>query len=408
MARICVLSVHGSPLSRLGTHEAGGMQAYVRALSRAQGRRGHTVDVFTRRTDPTTPLIVPLADNARVISLDAGPIAAVNKNTVLDFAPEFVCNLQRFTRSEGARYDVVHSHYWLSGWVGHLIAPRWHVPQVTMFHTLGRLKNDALVAGAETDARIHAEERIVATSDWIVAASEHERQALADLYGASPERVAVIPCGVDLDLFRPVDQAAARRRLGLQGDVLLFVGRMDPIKGLDLLIRAFARLPRRPNLSLVVVGGDGGEPEFQRNQGLARELGVADRVYFRGAVPQDLLPDYYSAATVCVVPSHYESFGLSAIEGLACGTPVIASKVGGLPMVIQDRENGLLVPWRRPETLAARLAEFLDDRDLRAHLARNARNSVLRYGWDNIADAVDEVYRMAPHPEALRHRIEVV
>jgi D-inositol-3-phosphate glycosyltransferase len=366
------------------------------------------VDVFTRRTDPAAPLVALLADNARVISLDAGPALAVNKNSVLDFAPEFVCNLQRFTRAEGASYDVVHSHYWLSGWVGHLIAPRWRVPQVTMFHTLGRLKNRALTVGAETDARIHAEERIVATSDWIVAASEHERQALVELYGAHRDRIAVIPCGVDLDLFRPVSSHEARRRLSLRGDVLLFVGRMDPIKGLDVLIRAFARLPARPDLTLVVVGGDGSEPEFARNQSLARELGVADRVEFRGAVPQDRLPDYYSAATVCVVPSHYESFGLTAIEALACGTPVIASKVGGLPMVVQERENGLLVPWRRPEALAARLAEFLGDRALPGRLAANARRSVLRYGWDNIADAVDYVYRLATHPDDLRRVIEVV
>jgi len=384
------------------------MQSYVRALSRAQGRRGHVVDVFTRRTDPYTPPIVPLGDNARVISLDAGPTAAVNKNAVLDFAPEFVCNLQRFTRSEGARYDVVHSHYWLSGWVGHLVAPRWRVPQVSMFHTLGLLKNRALTASGETDARIHAEERIVATSDRIVAASEHERESLIELYGARRDRVAVIPCGVDLDLFRPVRANEARRRLGLQGDVLLFVGRMDPIKGLDLLIRAFARLPRRPDLSLVVLGGDGSELEFQRNQGLAHELGVADRVQFRGAVPQDLLPDYYSAATVCVVPSHYESFGLTAIEALACGTPVIASKVGGLPVVIEERVNGLLVPWRRPEALSARLAEFLDDRVLQARLASNARASVVKYGWDTIADAVDDVYRLASAPDSVRRCSGVV
>lgn len=384
------------------------MQAYVRALSRAQGRRGHQVDVFTRRIDPEAPPIQPLGDNARVIQLDAGPTAAVNKNAVLDFAPEFVCNLQRFSRAEGARYDVVHGHYWLSGWVGRLIAPRWRVPQVTMFHTLGRLKNRALAVGAETDARIHAEERIVAGSDWLVAASEHERQSLIDLYGARRERVAVIPCGVDLELFRPVPTNEARHRLGLSGDVLLFVGRMDPIKGLDLLLRAFARLPRRPDLNLVVVGGDGSEPEFQRNQVLARELGIADRVQFRGAAPQDVLPDYYSAATACVVPSHYESFGLTAIEALACGTSVIASNVGGLPMVIQERENGLLVPWRRPEALASRLAEFLGDRALQKRLASHARETVLRYGWEKVADAVDDVYRLAAQPRNTRPFTEVV
>jgi len=371
------------------------MQAYVRALSREQGRRGMEVDVFTRRTDPDTPTIVPLADNVRVVHLVAGATETIDKNTVFDLAPEFVCNLQRFTRAEGVSYDLVHSHYWLSGWVGHLVAPRWGVPHVTMFHTLGRLKNRALPESGESDARIRAEQRVISTSDEIIAASQHERESLVELYGASAGRVAVIPCGVDLELFRPTDRNAAQQRLGLSGDVLLFVGRMDPIKGLDLLIRAFAQLPDRSDLTLVVVGGAGDETEYQRNRQLAHELGIADRVQFRGAVAQEQLPDYYNVATACVVPSHYESFGLTAIEALACGTPVVASMVGGLTSVVRDRSNGLLVPWRRPGAFAARLDEVLRQPSLRAHLARQARPSVTAYGWDRIADAVDEIYGIA-------------
>lgn len=395
--RVAVLSVHGSPLARLGTHEAGGMQLYIRALSRALGHQGVDVDVFTRRVDRAAPVVVPFGERARVIHLDAGTPGPVDKNAVFDLLPEFVCNLKRFARSENLTYSLFHSHYWLSAWVGNHLAARWDLPQVTMFHTLGRLKNRALAHGGEERLRLDVEQRAVAAADQIIASSEHEREALVELYGARRDRVSVIPCGVDLDLFRPVPRAEARAKLGLSGEVLLFVGRMDPIKGLDLLLQSMVELRHRRDVTLVVVGGGGMEQEYLRIQALAKSLGIADRVQFRGAIAQDLLPTYYSAASLCVIPSHYESFGLVAIEAMACGTPVIGSKVGGLTTVIRDDDNGFLIPWRRPELFAERIEAVLDNPPLRRRLAAHARPSVLQYGWDGVAEQVLGVYHTVIH-----------
>lgn len=392
MARVAMLSVHGCPLARLGTREAGGMQLYVRALSRELGRRGVEVDVYTRRVDPSIPTVVPFGPNARVIHLDAGERGPVDKTAVFDLLPEFVCNLQRFRRSEGIDYDFIHSHYWLSGWVGNLLAPRWNVPHVAMFHTLGRLKNRAMGDRTESEARSDTETRIIANVDRVIASSEHERQALVDLYGARRDRVEVIPCGVDLTLFRPGDRSRARAELNLSGEVILFVGRMDPIKGLDLLLRAVSLMRERPTLKLVVVGGSGTEDEMRRSQALVTSLGIDGRVEFRGSVAQEDLSSYYQAADVCVVPSHYESFGLVAIESLACGTPVVGSMVGGLPTVIHDGENGLLVPWRQPSEFAERIESILQDRNLSDSLSLHARPSVLKYGWGAVAGRISSVY----------------
>jgi D-inositol-3-phosphate glycosyltransferase len=394
MDRVAMLSVHGCPLAELGSGEAGGMQLYIRALSRQLGQLGLAVDVYTRRTSPALPTVVPFGPNARVIHLTAGDPAPVDKNAVFDLLPEFVCNLQSFRCAEEVSYQIVHSHYWLSGWVGNLLARHWDVPHVTMFHTLARLKNRALAENTESVGRIDAETRIVSAVDRIVVASEHERQALVDLYGARRERIEVIPGGVDLERFQPLDRAIARQVLGLSGEVLLFVGRMDPIKGLDVLLRAVALLKARPALQLVVVGGSGNEGELRRNRALVDELGLAERVQFRGAAPHEELPLYYNAADLAVIPSRYESFGLAAVEALACGTPVVASHVGGLPTIVRDGENGLLVPWRTPETFAERIAALLDDPDRLTALAARARPSVLRFGWDAVALRVADLYSL--------------
>lgn len=401
--RIAMLSVHGCPLARPGTRDAGGMQMYVKALSRELARRGMAVDVFTRRTDPALPAVVPFGPGARVIHIDAGEPTAMDKNAVVDTLPEFVCNVKRAQRDEGIAYDVIHSHYWLSGWVGNLLARRWAVPHVTMFHTLGRLKNHALADQEETEARIRVEEHVVASADRIIASSEHERQALVEQYQARRERVAVINGGVDLRLFRPSDRLAARAslRLDRHGEIVLFVGRMDRVKGLDVLLRAVATLKHRPRLKLVVVGGSARDAEMNRCSALARQLDL--EVLFRGATLQEDLPLYYNAADLLVVPSHYESFGLVAVEALACGTPVIASMVGGLPTVIHDEENGLLVSCRQPADFAERIERVLDDRSLRTRLSDNARPSALRYSWEAVADRVTTLYQEIAPTHASSH-----
>jgi D-inositol-3-phosphate glycosyltransferase len=389
-----MLSVHGSPLARLGTPEAGGMQLYVRALSRELGRRGVDVDVFTRRVDPSAPEIVPFGSRVRVIHVDAGERGPIDKSAAFAALPQFVRGVREFRAAHQLEYDVVHSHYWLSGWVGSFLSRRWDVPHLTMFHTLERLKNRSSGEGDEYPTRAEVEERIVGSVDRIVASSDHERDALAERYGARRERVVVIPCGVDLQLFQPGNRDQARAALGVSGDVVLFVGRMDPIKGLDVLLRAVALLHERPNLTLLVVGGAGTEEELRLNRELVARLHLEERVQFRGAVPQEELPRYYNAANVCVIPSHYESFGLVAVEALACGTPVVGSLVGGLPTVIHDGVNGLLVPWRQPEAFAERIEQLLVDPGLWASFASRARQSVLGYDWAAVAKRILAEYQV--------------
>jgi D-inositol-3-phosphate glycosyltransferase len=401
--RVAMVSVHGCPLDRLGTREVGGMQLYVRELSRELGRAGMYVDVYTRKTRPDLPRVVPFGERARVIHLDAGPQRRIDKNGVVEHLPAFIDNLERFAERENIRHQVVHSHYWLSGWVGQRLADLWHVPHVTMFHTLGRVKNDANAhAGGrrgalESSGRIEIERRVIAGADAVVASTEHERRALAEQYGARTDRVAVIPPGVDLRAFEPVDRGMARAALGLRGEVLLFVGRLDPVKGLDTLLEALALLANRPEVRLLVAGGQGpddgrGGPEEAHLHGLARRLGVAERVDWLGPIEQARLPLYYSAADVCVVPSRYESFGLVALEALACGAAVVTSAVGGLTTIVRDGENGLLVEPRTPSGFAARIADVLDDPDLARQLRRAARPSIARFSWAATARRVFNLY----------------
>jgi D-inositol-3-phosphate glycosyltransferase len=395
MCQVAVISVHGSPLSHFGDREAGGMQVYVRELSREMAKLGMSVDVFTRLIDPDAPLVEEFDDNARVIRLPAGPVGQIDKNAVLDHLPEFVCGIRRFIRESGREYHYLHSHYWLSGWVGKLLAQRWGVPHVTTFHTLARLKNEALAGRAdpEPEYRAEIEERIIAAADGIIVSSDHERRAVTDLYGARRDQVRVVAPGIDLDFFQPTPRRVARATLGLDGQEILFsAGRMDPIKGFDTLIRGLPLLRRR-NVRLLIGGGSSDDPERRRLERLTVDLGVADRVVFLGAVPQERLPLYYAAANLVVVPSHYESFGLVAAEALACGTPVVASQVGGLSTIVRDGENGLLVSWRRPESFASAVDQALGDATLLAHLRANARPSVERLSWRSTAERTIDFYR---------------
>ncbi len=395
MCRIAMLSVHTCPLATLGSKDAGGMNVYVRELSRHLGMNGMSVDVFTRRTDARLPEIVPFDDNARVIHLDAGPVKPVHKSQVFQHLPEFICNMRRFQAEQGAQYRLLHSHYWLSGWVAGLLRQRWNTPHITMFHTLGAIKNAARPDERESSQRIDTERKIISTADIVVASSAHERSQMMNLYGANPKHIRVVPCGVDLERFRPVDKARARQALGLTAKkLLLFVGRIEPLKGIDILLEAVARLNGEiDDLSLVILGGDLAEDdELARLRDTSIQMGIAERVSFLGAVDQGKLPLYYSAADICIVPSHYESFSLVAAESLACGTPVIASKVGGLQSVVYHLENGLLVPWQRAEAFSETILQLMHDEALRKRLAQVARDSVRRLGWQTVAQQILDIY----------------
>lgn len=394
MCRVAMLSLHSSPLARLGEREAGGMSVYVRELSKELPGRGFPVDIFTRRTDPDAPTIVPLNDGTRVIHLQGGPAGDLDKTQVYFHLPELAYNLLRFAEREGRHYQLLHSHYWLSGLAANWLKRRWDVPHVAMFHTLAEVKNHSRLGEHEPLQRIEGERRIVAAADRLVAPTYYERSQLVRYYSAVPSKIEVIPCGVDLDLFHPIDKIEARRELGLTDRrVILFVGRMDPLKGLDILLQAVARLEDRDGLRVLVAGGSlEGDSRLTHYLDKAREMGIAHQVTFLGSLEQESLPAYYSASDLCVVPSYYESFSLVAVEALACGTPVIASRVGGLTGIVRDGETGFLVPWRCPDPFSERLETLLGNDMLREHFGRAARKSVEKYAWSNVASRIQEVY----------------
>ena len=406
--RIAMLSVHTCPLAALGGKETGGMNVYVRDLSRELGRRGIYVDVFTRSQNPAVPRVSDaLGQGGRTIHLPAGPEAPYDKNLVFDHLPEFVEGVKGFAQKEGIAYDLIHSHYWLSGWVARELRKSWGSPIIQMFHTLGRLKNTVAQSEEEREAarRIEVETEIMSFADRIVAATTVEKEQMTQLYGADPARIAVIPCGVDLSLFRPIPTDEARERLDIcdRSHVVLFVGRIERLKGIDTLLEAMAIVVRDlPNwqekICVCIVGGDASEDsamvdkEMQRLQDLRTELGIADLVTFLGAQAQDALPDHYSAADVVVMPSYYESFGMVALEAMACGTPVIASQVGGLSFTVQDGVTGFLAPGQDPPALAKKITLLLENQALRNKLGAQGIQWARQHSWARIADQVISLY----------------
>lgn len=397
--RVAVLSVHTCPLAALGGKETGGMNVYVRELARELARMRVTADIFTRSQNPAIPRVVSVADGVRVVHLAAGPQAPMVREAVHDHLDEFIDGVQAFRVARGLDYDLIHGHYWLSGAVGLVLRERWGVPLVQMFHTLGRLKNDATRDGAERepDLRIAEETRIVGAADRLVAATAVERAHLVSHYGADPARIAVIPCGVDTTLFTPGDQAAARAALGLDDRPrLLYVGRLAPIKGLTTLLDGVARLRAAGSRAhLCIVGGDADEP-LNGHEGELRarlaDLALRDAVTFVGAQPQERLRDWYVAADATVLPSYYESFGMVALEAMACGSPVVASRVGGLQTTVRDRITGVLVRDHDPVSLADALEDVLDDGPLRARLGREGVRWAAQHRWPCVAEAVCREY----------------
>jgi D-inositol-3-phosphate glycosyltransferase len=398
--RVAILSVHTCPLAVLGGKETGGMNVYVRELARELGHMDVHADVFTRSQNPSIPRVVTITEDVRVVHLTAGPEAPMPRERVRDHLDEFVEGVEAFRIAGGFDYDLIHAHYWLSGAVGLVLRDRWSVPLVQMFHTLGHLKNDATrgtSADREPAVRIDEEARIVADVDRIVAATTVERKHLVQHYGADPSRIAVIPCGVDTNLFLPGDQVAARAALGLDDQPrLLYVGRLAPIKGLETLLDAIARLRAAgTRVHLSIVGGDADEPlnghEGELRARLAR-LDLGGAVTFVGAQPQERLRAWYVAADTTVLPSHYESFGMVAMEAMACGVPVVASRVGGLQTTVRDGVTGLLVPDHDPAALAGALDRLLGDADLRFRLGREGVQWAARHRWPCIAEAVCREY----------------
>jgi D-inositol-3-phosphate glycosyltransferase len=393
--RVAVLSFHTSPLAPLGGAATGGMNVYVREVSARLARDGATIDVFTRREHAETPTVVEFAPGARLIQIDAGPAEPLHKHELISLTSEFARGVAAFAASEGTRYDVVHSHYWLSGVAGEELAAEWDVPHTGMFHTLGEIKLRARASEHEPAERLEAEQRLVQGLDRVVAATEYERRLLRQIYRVPPSRIEVIPLGVDPERFAPGSRSEARSALGMPIDerVILAVGRVEPLKGLDILIRGFAQLTERDGVRLVIIGGDeSARPEFDRLKSIAAEVGVLDAVTFTGAVEHHLLPDYYRAADVVVMPSFAESFGLVAVEAMACGVPVVASRVGGLASTVADGRTGYLVPWRCPEPFAEKIELLLRNEPLRDALGAAGVERMRDYSWDAVTDELMALY----------------
>jgi D-inositol-3-phosphate glycosyltransferase len=393
MYRLALLSVHGCPVARLGEKDTGGMNVYVLQVARELGRRGHQADVFTRWHDPNDPQVIDIGDNARVIHLKAGPYFET-KRSLHRHIPEFLDSLYRFQRSEETSYDLIHSHYWLSGAAGMRLSDEWDVPHYTTFHTLARTKMQARPGEKESRLRIATETSVMTSVDAIVVSTEQEREDLSRLYDVPSSKTRVISAGVDLELFKPIDKADARSSLGLtEENIVLSVGRLEPLKGLDVLIGAMSRLESLDDTRLVIVGGQPGhDRELERLKSIARTLGLSDKVTFTGTMDQTDLPAYYSAADVFVMPSHYESFGLAALEAMACGTPVIASRVGGLKAFVKDGRVGYLIPWHCPEPYAQRLDVLLANPALREGMGRAARAEAETMGWSHVASDMLDLY----------------
>ncbi|MBR7741914.1 D-inositol-3-phosphate glycosyltransferase [Phycicoccus sp. BSK3Z-2] len=403
--RVAMVSVHTSPLDRPGTGDAGGMNVYVLEVARRLARAGTAVDLFTRTTSASQPDVVDVEPGIVVRHVAAGPYEGLSKEELPGQLCAFAAGMMRVAaHAPRGYYDLVHSHYWLSGQVGWLAADRWNVPLVHTMHTMARVKNLHLAAGDEPEPRGReiGEAQVVEAADRLVANTEREARELVDLYGADPERVAVAEPGVDLEVFTPGDGRAARRRLALGEDavLLLFVGRIQPLKAPDVLIRAAAELVRRdPSLrDRLVVGVLGGASGAGVRtpmglDALAESLGIGDALRVVPPVDRATLADWYRAADVVAVPSHSESFGLVAVEAQACGTPVVAADVGGLPTAVGDA--GLLVDGHGTGPWADALGRVVTDADLRASLSARAVEHARGFGWDRTADRLLEVYRAA-------------
>ncbi|MBW1997566.1 MAG: glycosyltransferase [Deltaproteobacteria bacterium] len=392
--RIAMLSLHSCPLGKLGSENTGGMSVYIRELSRELGKRGHHVDVFTRCHGAGHSPVMTLGEKARLIHVRAGEERELDKTSIWRHMPEFVHRVKRFREESGVHYDLIHSHYWLSGWAGRHLASLWGVPQVMMFHTLGMVK-EVTMGSREPQLRIPCERSLTRDSSLIIAPTEREKDLLLRYYGASPGNISVIPCGVNLELFRTIEKDFARDYLGFNGEqIILFVGRIVPLKGIDRLLLALSCLKPRDNLRLVVIGGDEQcQAEVDRLKNLSEDLRLKDCVSFLGLVGQEKLPYFYSAADLCVFPSYYESFGLVALESLACGTPVVATNVGDLENIILEGKTGYVVHDSDPGSLADKIALLLSLSKARGEAIGSIRSSIARYSWDNIAEAILGEYR---------------
>jgi D-inositol-3-phosphate glycosyltransferase len=412
--RIAILSVHTSPLHQPGTGDSGGMNVYIAETAKRIAARGIEVEIFTRATSLSEPEVTELAPGVLVRHIPAGPFEGLRKE---DLPAQLCAVTAGVLRAEAAKnegfYDLVHSHYWLSGQVGWIAQERWGVPLVHTMHTMARVKNLTLAQGDAPEPAIReiGEEQVVTAADRLVANTHAEAKELIELYHADPNRVRVVHPGVDLEVFVPGNQIAARKDLGVAEDaiVLLFVGRIQPLKAPDVLLKAAAEILKRSpqlrsQLVVAICGGPSGSG-LERPDSLvtlADQLGVSDVVKFVPPTSRAELVKWFQAASVCVVPSYSESFGLVAIEAQACGTPVIAARVGGLPTAVRDGISGVLVDGHEADTWASQIMSVVSNEDLRSKLAKGAIAHASHFGWEDTTDKLISVYNEAVKSSIVR------
>lgn len=412
--RIAIISVHASPLAKMGGRKTGGMNVYIRKLAQEFGRRGLLVDIYTRRTASDQPCVdTSLGENVRVIQVTAGGIQPLGPDDIYPHVCEFSAGVMAFTTRHNIRYDLIYSHYWLSGCVANCLKTTWGIPFIQMFHTLGQMKNRITPASSAPNQRISSEMQIVQWADGIVAATPAEQAQLRWLYRASRRKITIVSPGVDLNQFRPLPHQVAKTQLGLpkNTNLLLFVGRIEPLKGVDTAIEALALIQdEQPQLleqvKFMIIGGNTDDPtdtEMNYLQDLVNRFSLGHVIEFVGAKDQTQLPVYYAAATAVVMPSDYESFGMVALEAMASGTPVIATEVGGLAFLIEDGVSGFLVPVRDPEALAHRMATLLYNPEQLQQMRVAASDQAQQYAWSTIADKLLEMFSQMRARQRVNH-----
>jgi D-inositol-3-phosphate glycosyltransferase len=415
---IAMLSYHTCPLATLGGKDTGGMNVYVRELAHHLGKMGVHVDVFTRSQDEHVPQVLhQLCYGNRVVHIPAGPEVYLPKKELAGYLPEFAEQIIKFGQEKEIQYDLIHSHYWMSGIAAKQLQASWNVPIVQMFHTLGKMKNRIAQTPQEMegDYRINGEQEVIDASDKIVIATPAEQSQLEFLYQAPSEKMEIIPPGVDTSKFYPIPADEAKEVIGIspKDRMLLFVGRIEPLKGVDVLMQAISRLHKNKEIEgcphyLVIVGGNVDaegcdmDNEMKRLMTLRSDLDLKDLVVFLGKRDQDTLPYYYSAAEIVIMPSHYESFGMVALEAMACGTPVIASQVGGLAYLVQDGKTGFVIPHNEPDLLSDKIRELVCNEELRIQMGKNANIYAQDYDWHKITERTIALYEKTLQPTGIK------
>jgi D-inositol-3-phosphate glycosyltransferase len=389
---IAILSLHSCPCGRLGSRYTGGMNIYIRNTAAELIRQGHRVDIFTCSHEGANCKLEIPGGYVNLIHIEAEDFAVISEANLADHVAELARSIINFTAFNGLHYDIIHSHYWLSGMVGEKLKHIWSVPHVTMFHTLGIIKNETGLGKVEPPYRINKERAIIGSCDLVIASTIKEKNALVDKYNAEPGKIRIIPCGVNHNLFRPFNKQFARDMCGTWArNTMLFVGRADPVKGLDNLLEAVSMLRHRDDFQLIIIGGDDSSMTGVKQTISARgKYNIESKIHLVGPVPHDRMYLYYNAADFCIIPSYYESFSLVALESIACNTPVLATDVGDVMEIIRDCDLCRIIKNNNPELLAESIDNLFDE--IERNPAHGPYALPPQYTWEQVTERIVDCY----------------